>query len=179
MTLETDLDISLLKSTDAWKLCDFIIANEDRFKTFLPVTVSKNLNPNLSELFIEEQLKLAAKNHSFLHTIKLKDSRQLIGIIYLKDVHLGKAVGEFAYALDYRFLGNGIIPFAINTLIKLYTSTLGLNTFKIITHQSNMSSIRVAEKCNFKWSRTLPHIFKPPNRAAMDMELYELHIHQS
>ena len=45
MNLETDIEISSLKPTDAWKLCDFIVSNEDSFKKYLPITVSQNLNP--------------------------------------------------------------------------------------------------------------------------------------
>ncbi|MEM1002881.1 MAG: GNAT family protein [Bacteroidota bacterium] len=174
MNLNQDIEISVLKPTDAWKLCDFVVSNEDRLRKYLPITVSENLTPTLSQIFADEKLKQINNGEEFLYTIKLCTSRELVGITYLKNIDLAKHQGEFAYAIDYRFTGNGIIPFVINRLVSEFSASLSLSKFQIITNKDNPSSIRVAEKCGFKWTKTLPKVFKPPGRAAMDMELYEL-----
>ena len=53
-------------------------------------------------------------------------------------------------------------------------SKLELEVLQIIVHKSNIGSIKVAEKCNFVWRKTLLKSYTPPNEAPLDMELYEL-----
>ena len=50
---------------------------------------------------------------------------------------------------------------------------LELKTLQIIAHKTNISSVRVAEKSNFTWVKTLSKSFTPPGKEALDMELYE------
>ena len=97
MPLNSPIDVSLLKPTDAWKLCDLITANENHFKKYLPLTLSQNLNPTLSEIFVADKLKRIERKEEFLYTLKLKSSRQLIGLVYLKNIDQNKQQGEFEY----------------------------------------------------------------------------------
>ena len=176
MTLKSTIDVSLLKPTDAWKLCDLITANENHFKKYLPLTLSQNLNPTLSEIFVADKLKRIERKEEFLYTLKLKSSRQLIGLVYLKNIDQNKQQGEFAYAIDYRYGGQSLITSAVSSLIPIYSTSLNLQSFRIIANKDNPASIRVAEKCGFKWIKTLEKEFKPPGKSAKDMELYELSI---
>lgn len=52
--------------------------------------------------------------------------------------------------------------------------SLGLKTLRIVTHKSNIPSVRVAEKCVYKWIKTLKNEFTPVGEQPIDMELYEL-----
>ena len=94
----------------------------------------------------------------------------------LKNIDQNKQQGEFAYAIDYRYGGQGLITYAVNSLIPIYTTFLNLQSFRIIANKDNPASIRVAEKCGFKWTKTLEKEFEPPGKPAKDMELYELSI---
>ena len=51
-------EINPIHSGDAWKICDFMISNADRFKDYFPGTLAQNLNPTLSKLFVETKLKV-------------------------------------------------------------------------------------------------------------------------
>ena len=49
-----DLDtfyIEPIKINDAWKLCNFVVANEDRLKRYFPDTLEQNSTPDLSKYF--------------------------------------------------------------------------------------------------------------------------------
>ena len=72
-----DIEIALLKDTDAWKICNFIVSNEERFRKYLPVTVAQNLDPTLSRIFVDAKLKGIQKQEEFLYTIKTNPSRFL------------------------------------------------------------------------------------------------------
>jgi ribosomal-protein-alanine N-acetyltransferase len=50
----------------------------------------------------------------------------------------------------------------------------GLQNLRIIVHNSNISSIKVAENCGYLWKGTLPKEHIPPGEKPMDMELYVL-----
>ena len=52
---------------------------------------------------------------------------------------------------------------------------LGLETLQIISHKTNLGSIKVAENNGFVWQRTLLNEFTPSNESPLDMELYELY----
>ena len=178
MNLNSDIEINLVKATDAWKICNFIVSNEDRFKTYLPETLAQNLTPTLSELFVKQKLKFIQAEEEFLYTIKSTLKRDLIGLAYVKQIDLQKRQVEFAYAIDYKYTGQGIIPFTIKQLISNFKDRYHIKTFQIVVNKDNNPSIRVAEKNGFQWIKTLPEIFKPKGRPPMDMELYELQLEQ-
>ena len=62
------IDVFKISKDDSWKLCDFIVSNEDRLLDFLPRTREQNLTPNLSEQFVSSKVKeFDTNNNSFLH----------------------------------------------------------------------------------------------------------------
>ena len=64
---------------------------------------------------------------------------------------------------------------AINSLSNYAFEHLNLQSLQIITHKSNNGSVLIAEKCNFKWQKTLINEFIPRGEQPLDMELYELY----
>ncbi|MEM9679889.1 MAG: GNAT family protein [Bacteroidota bacterium] len=170
-----DIEIHPIKHSDAWKVCNFIVANEDRLKPYFPKTVEQNLNPTLSGYFAEKKVKAFENKDEFLFTLKQKESRTLVGLVYIKDVDWSLKQGEFAYCIGYPFEGKGIIQNAIKALSAYAFETLELKTLRIIVHDSNIASIKVATKNSFKWVKTLPNEYTPPGGKPLDMELYELY----
>lgn len=160
---------------DAWNLCDFIIANEDRLKRFFPLTIKENLTPDLSKIFVEKKVKEFELKKEFLFTIKEKTTNKLVGLVYLKELDWNKKQGEIAYCIGYEYKGKGITTNAVTTLSDYAFEYVGLKTLQIIAHKSNIASIKVAENCNFAWIKTLKKGFTPPNENPLDMELYELY----
>lgn len=158
---------------DSWNLCNFIVSNEHRFGTFFPKTRAANLTPDLSKRFVEVKVKEFANKEEFLFTLKPKDSHKIIGLIYVKELDWEKKKAELAYCIDYNYEGQGITSLLTQKITKLCFDMFGFETIQIITHKSNISSVRVAEKNNFVWVKTLNKSFTPPGKEALDMELYE------
>jgi len=173
-----DLDnyyIDPIQEKDAWKICDFAVANADRFKRFFPKTLEQNTTPTLSKIFTEKKVKQYEAQEEFLFTLKEKETNDMVGLIYLKELDWDKKIGEFAYCIGYPFEGKGLISKSTKALSAYAFNNLGLKTLQIIVHKSNLRSVKVAEKCGFVWQRTLSNEFTPPNELPLDMELYELY----
>ena len=173
-----DLDsyyIEPIKIQDAWSICDFIVSNEDRLKRYFPKTLEQNLTPDLSKRFVEKKVKQFQKKEEFLFTLKEKDTNQLVGLIYIKEIDSIKKQGEFAYCIGYPFEGKGLTTKAVKTLTEFAFKDLGLKTLQIIAHKDNLASVKVAENCNFIWKKTIKNGFTPIGEMSLNMELYELY----
>jgi len=106
--------------------------------------------------------------------LKHSETRELAGLIILKELNWEIKQGEFAYCIGYTFEGQGLTSEAIQHLSKYAFNELGLETIQIITHKANLQSVKVALNNNFKWRKTLLNEFTPNGEAPLDMELYEL-----
>tara|TARA_R110002049_G_scaffold21057_5_gene77535 strand:- start:2761 stop:3303 length:543 start_codon:yes stop_codon:yes gene_type:complete len=167
--------IEPIQLKDAWSICDFIVANEDRLKRYFPKTLVQNSTPDLSTFFAEKKVKQFELKEEFLFIIKEQETNQLVGLVYLKELDWTKKQGEFAYCIGYPFEGKGITTNAIEILSDYAFENLNLKTLQIIVHESNIPSIKVAENCNFTWIKTLKNEHTPPGERPLDMELYELY----
>ena len=165
--------IEAIQEKDAWNLCDFMVANEDRFKRFFPKTLEQTLTPDLSKQFCEKKVKQHQNEEEFLFTLKEKETNTLVGLVYIKALDWTKKQGEFAYCIGYPFEGKNITTQAIKLLSKYAFEKLNLKSLQIIVHKTNVSSTKIAHKCNFNWMKTLENEFTPPNETPLNMELYE------
>ncbi len=168
-------EINPIHEGDAWKICDLCVANSDRFKRYFPKTLEQNLNPTLSQLFVDTNVKHFQNKAVFLFTLKHSETREFAGLIYIKELDWDKKQGELAYCIGYTFEGQGLISKAVNTLSTYAFSDLGLETLQIISNKDNLGSVKVATNNNFEWQKTLKNEFTPTGEDPLDMELYELY----
>ncbi|MEO9893668.1 GNAT family N-acetyltransferase [Aurantibacter sp.] len=167
--------IDSIKEKYAWRICDLMIVNAERFKRYFPLTLEQNLTPDLSKYFVEKKVKEFNKKEEFLFVLKSISESKLIGLIYIKELDWVKKQAELAYCIDYQYTGQGITTEAVQYLSNYAFKNLGLSSLQIIVHKSNSASIKVAKKCGYIWKQTLEKEHKPPNEAPLDMELYELY----
>jgi len=167
--------LSPVQEKDAWNICDFIVSNEDRLQRYFPKTLAQNLTPTLSELFTSKKVKQFSAKEEFLFVLKEKETKQIAGLVYLKNFDWDKKQGEFAYCIGYSYERKGLISQCVIALTNYAFNTLGLKTLQIITHKTNLASVKVAEKCHFKWIKTLKNGFTPTDGQPIDMELYEIY----
>ena len=145
MVAEFDaFEINPIHGGDAWKICDLMVANADRFKIYFPGTLAQNLNPTLSQLFVETKLKQFEERDEFLFTLKHSETRELAGLIYIKELDWKKKQGEFAYCIGYTFEGQGLTSKAIKALSEYAFKILELKALQIIANKDNIPSIKVA-----------------------------------
>jgi len=159
----------------AWRICDFVTINQARLKRYFPKTLEQNLTPDLSKYFVEKKLKQFGNREEFLFVLKEKENRTVIGLVYIKKIDWEAKEAELAYCIGYQYGGKGWMTQAIKTLSYHAFNKLGLETLHIIVHESNIPSIKVAEKCGFIWIKKLLQEHTPPNENPLDMELYVLH----
>ena len=160
---------------DGWNVCNFAVANEDRLKRFFPKTLEQNLTPDLSNIFVAKKTKQFDAKEEFLFTLRKNESNKLVGLVYIKEVDKTTKQGEFAYCIDYTVEGKGLMTESIRQLSDYAFDALGLKTLQIISHKSNIGSVKVAENTNFSWIKTLKNEFTPPGEDPLNMELYELY----
>lgn len=170
---DEQFNVFRIQPEDGWSICDMITANEDRLQMYFPKTKAANLTPDLSKRFAQTKSKAFDENEEYLFTLKPHESRKIIGLIYIKELDWNKKQGEFAYCIDYNYEGKGITSKVVDALSNYAFENLGLEIVQIITHKTNISSVKVAEKCNFTWVKTLIGSYTPPGKDPLNMELYE------
>ena len=168
-------EICRIQPQDYLGICRMVLDNKERLQTYFPLTKSANLTPELSRQFALVKSKQFDDNEEYLFVLKSKKSEKIIGLIYIKELHWTKQRGEFAYCIDSQFEGRGITTQVVQSLSSYAFDHLGLAILQIIAHKTNVNSIKVAEKCNFTWLRTLENSYTPPGKLPLDMELYERH----
>jgi len=166
--------IAPIQAKDAWRLCNFVVANESYLKDFFPSTLKENLTPNLAELFVVKKEKQFHKKEEYLFTVKENTHRSIIGLMYVKELHKRQNQGELAYCIGYQYAGKGLMTKLVRRIIDWSFGEVGLDTLQIIVHESNTASIRIAEKCNFKYVTLLQKEHRLASGEVFDMRLYEL-----
>jgi len=169
-----DFIIDQLKSTDAHQLYQFMVDNNERLHKFFPVTLSGNETIEKSIEYIALKEKEIQEKSNFTFALRERNTQNIAGLIIIKKIDWTKKQGEFAYCIGATQEGKGLITFAVKELSKYAFHELELKTLQIISHKSNLGSVKVAEKCGFIWKRTLLNEFTPTNEKPLDMELYEL-----
>ena len=161
--------------SDAWSLCNFMVANEGRFMRYFPKTLEQNLTPTLSKIFVQKKVTQFCNKEEFLFTIKENESTTIIGLVYIKELDWKKKQGEFAYCIGYQYENKRITSTAIKVLSAYAFNNLDLEILQIIVHKNNTGSVKVVDSNGFIWKKTLLKSFTPPGEIPLDMELYELY----
>ena len=166
--------IEFLKFEDALSLNKLLVLNTERFKRYLPKTVSENKTLESTKLYITKRNATRENNEEYTFTIKDKSTKNVAGLIILKAIDWGKKRGEFAYCMGETHEGKGWMSKAVQAASRFAFDELKLKTLQIISHKSNFASIKVAKKNHFIWQKTLKNEFTPVGQQPLDMELYEL-----
>lgn len=169
-----DIRISLVQKKDALQLNKLLVSNTDRFMKYLPKTLADNSTFGGTQKYIKRKIKAAKKRNEFVYIIHDQHSRNVVGMLILKELDWERKQGEFAYCIGKEYKGRELMSEAVRATSRHAFEVLGLETLQIITHKTNESSVNVAVKSGFKWQKTLEYEFVPLKESAQDMELYEL-----
>jgi ribosomal-protein-alanine N-acetyltransferase len=173
--IETDsFHINFLIDENAKSLFEMMLSNQDNFKRYFPVTLSKNKSVEDSFNFIQEKNKQNLEKSEFTFGIIDNKTSNVSGLIIIKKINWETKQGEFAYCISSKLENKGWMSKAITLISKYGFEKLDFEKFQIIAHKSNIGSCKVAEKCGFLWKETLLKEFTPVNESPLDMELYEL-----
>lgn len=162
--------LETLHIEDASGLNHLMISNGKRFQKYLPNTLAQNISEDASISYIQDKIKESENKTEFTFAIKDKDTKQITGLVILKNIT--NKQGEFAYCLGAKYSGNGWVTKSITAATNFAFNELQLNTLQIITHHTNTQSINVAKRCGFYWIKTLVGEFDSED-SPLDMELYQ------
>jgi [ribosomal protein S5]-alanine N-acetyltransferase len=166
--------INSLLESDANQLHEFIVSNSDRLKRYFPVTLASNSTAEKSIAYIAIKNKEIEEKVNFTFAIRNKNTQEIVGLVILKKIDWNKKQGEFAYCIGADYEGKGLTSFAVKEMTTFAFKDLNLKTLQIISHKTNLGSVKVALNNGFIWKKTLRDEFTPTNEVALDMELYEL-----
>ena len=166
--------ISLVQPKDALELNKLLVSNTERFAKYLPKTLGENTTLESTQNYIERKIKAANKQLEFVFVINDQHSRDIIGLVILKNLDWQTKQGEFAYCIGKRFKGKGLMSTAIKATSNYAIESMGLETLQIISHKTNLPSVNVALRSGFKWKETLENEYRHLNGTPLDMELFEL-----
>lgn len=166
--------IALLDGKDAKNLNELMVSNAERFKRYFPQTLSSNLTLEDSAHYIDTKTSELESNVCYTFAIKEKATENIAGLIVIKKVDFETRQAELAYGIGAEYEGMGLVTFAVKEISNFAFNELNLNTLQIISHKTNLGSVKVAVKSGFVWQRTLPNEFTPTDELPIDMELYEL-----
>ncbi len=164
--------IAPLKIEDARSLTQMMQRNSDSFSSYFPLTLAATNTEEKAINFILDISQKTKLKEVFLFGLFIE--KEVVGLVYIKDINWSIEEGEFAYCIGKKYSGNGWITEAVNILSSLAFIELGFERLKIIVYKANMPSVRVAEKCGFTFIETLENEYTPPGGEPMDMELYLL-----
>lgn len=173
MTLSENFVINQLKAKDATTLHLFLLNNTDQLSKFFPLTLSSNKTLEKSVAYIEEKNNEIERKVNFTFAIKELDTQKIAGLIIIKKIDWEDKIGELAYCIGSDFEGKGLVTKAVKAIWGFAYNELDLKTLQIIAHKTNLGSVKVAQKCDFIWKRTLLNEFTPVGEPPLDMELYE------
>lgn len=175
MILLNDYSIEKISENCATSVHRLMISNAERFKRYFPKTLELNLTVELSQLFVAKKNLEFINNEEFLFTIKENKTKNVVGLVYIKELDWVKKQGELAYCLDVKCESKGLMSKTVKELSTYAFENLGLKALQIIVHKGNVGSVKVAKNAGFSWQRTLLKEYTPPNESPLDMELYELY----
>ncbi|MCX7548994.1 GNAT family N-acetyltransferase [Xanthomarina sp. F1114] len=174
MTFSTvTFKLEALKPEDASSLSALMISNGKSFQKYLPKTLEQNLSEAASKIYISNKNKATKNKTEFTFAIKDIETNAVAGLVTLKNIDYQLKQGEFAYCIGKKYSGKGWITQSIKAVSKFALEELGLKNLHILIHKTNLSSIQVAERCGFTWSKTLEKEFVS-EKSNVDMELFEL-----
>ena len=173
ISISEDFKLVPIQETDAWRLCDFVVSNEDRLRRWFPKTLEQNLNPEISKIFVDIKTHQFLNQEEFFFLLKPNDDHEIAGLVIIKNIDWRSKKAELAYCIGYRHEGKNIMTAAVKAITDYCFDQLKLHTLEIISHNSNGGSIRVAEKSGFQFASVLKNEFAPPGEPPLDMQLYE------
>jgi RimJ/RimL family protein N-acetyltransferase len=89
------------------------------------------------------------KGSHYFMGVFLKDPEQFVAQLYFGLVNRNVPEFGIGYFADVEHEGNGYVTEAVNAVVKLLFETLNAHRLRIETDDTNVRSIKVAERCRF------------------------------
>lgn len=125
----------------------FELRSNPEIMKFIPRPLAKNHEDALEHIkIINDKIE---DNTGINWSIRLKENPKLLGIIGFYRLQPENYRAEIGYMLSADYHGKGIIPEAVNRLIKFGFEDLKLHSIEAVIDPENHASEKVLQKCGF------------------------------
>ena len=150
----------LVQQNTAW-ICD-------NFPTLLKHTLTINDTKN----YVQQRIFDWNKDKSYAYIICDVTHKKPIGYFNIKDVDWRKKQCEFSYFIDDKQKNKGLMTEAIQAIILNIFTTTTIQHIVVQINHTNLQSIKVAEKCWFKYEGTFYKPSSNGNNTLTDTAVY-------
>lgn len=153
---------------------ELIDNNRIRLEDFFAGTVARNRTIEDTRIFVPEVIEKAAGRTYFPFVIIDTTTNTLIGYTDIKNIDWNIPKAEIRYFIDRDYESKRIISKAVTRIIEYCFTELKLRKIFLRTHESNIASIRIAEKHGFAQEGIIRSDYKTTRGKIIDVIYYGL-----
>lgn len=163
-----------IESNDAEAFFQLIDTNRKRLEDFFAGTVSRNKTPEETKVFVPDVIQRAANKTYFPFVIIDTTNSTVIGYVDIKSIDWSIPKAEIGYFIDKNYENRGITAKAVRKIISYAFDKLEMHKLFLRTHESNIGSIKIAEKNGFKKEGIIRSDYKMTSGVIIDVIYYGL-----
>jgi RimJ/RimL family protein N-acetyltransferase len=153
---------------DAAAYFKLISNNRKRLERFFAGTVAITQTFDATIEHLADVIGKAEKDKYFPFVVVDTNTNELIGSIQIKSVDWSIPKAEIGYYIDAAYEGKGVISKAVGLIVDFAFREKNFRKLYIRTHESNMGSIKIAEKNGFKLEGVITCDYKTTDGEVID-----------
>ena len=163
-----------LEKKDVQGYFELIDNNRRRLEDFFAGTVARNRTLEDTRIFVPEVIEKTAGRTYFSFVIIDTTTNTIVGYTDIKNIDWNIPKAEIGYFIDKAYESKGIISKAVTKVIDYSFNELKLRKIFLRTHESNIGSIRIAEKHGFQQEGIIRSDYKTTSGNIIDVIYYGL-----
>ncbi|MGD1848085.1 MAG: GNAT family N-acetyltransferase [Salibacteraceae bacterium] len=162
-------------SEDSATILKLLQANRERLVSSFPATYIKLSNVEKLGKWLEEEMPAAWENKQ-MYPLGLwhKQSGDYFGQVTLRNIDHSVRKAELGYYLSQDYEGRGLMSEVLASLIEVAFDELELNRLYVRIMLRNKRSVRLIERCGFRYEGTLRQDFRSFFGNLEDVMIYGL-----
>jgi RimJ/RimL family protein N-acetyltransferase len=174
ITTFDNFTLRLLTKNDLNNYYSLIENNRKRLEDFFAGTVAITKTIDDTRVHLDDVTEKAASNNYFPFIVIDNETGKIISSLQVKSIDWSIPKAELGYYIDVDYEGKGIVTKSINKIIDYCFRDLEMHKLYIRTHESNISSIMVAEKNGFIKEGVIRSDYKTTKGELIDVIYYGL-----
>ncbi len=166
------ITIRPIKAEDRESFYHLSQKNKERLIDYFPITLEKTETPEVTADSIKMYNLLSTKNELHVLVIENDDTKEMLGIVFLKNIDLRVKKCELAYFIDKDEERKGLTTRAVLHALDMAFNQLQLNKVYCRAAIDNVGSNRVAEKTGFELEGVLKQEFCMHDGSLVDLNYY-------
>ena len=153
---------------------NLIEKNRKRLEDFFAGTVAITQTIDDTKVHLEDVLEKAESRNYFPFVVEDLTTGKLISSLQVKSVDWSIPKAELGYYIDENYTCKQIVTKAVSSIISFCFDELKMSKLYIRTHESNIASIKVAEKNGFVREGVIRRDYKTTSGELIDVIYYGL-----